>query len=118
MKAGHHATAGSAAVPAFRWRLTGYAREQSQGFPEDLLAGYWVWKLLRHRLAAAPAAIPVPADARGHCQVGQDAVSASRGGIEAGREARRSPSEVVIEKQPHTAVFTQSAPAVHSHKVP
>jgi hypothetical protein len=107
--------AGSPASP-FHWRLaSGYAREQGKNFPEDLLAGNGLRKrLVRHALIAVTAAVLVLADVAGHCQLSHDAVGASLGDAQAGRDVMQSHPRVVREKQQHTTVVTHEAPAAHA----
>lgn len=111
---GTHAAAerrGSAVFP-FRWRLaSGSAWEQGKDFPEGLLAGNGLRKrLVRHDRVAVAAVIVVLADVAGRCQVGDDAVGASLGDAQAGRDVLQSHPRVVREKQQHTAVVTHEAP--------
>ena len=112
---GTHAAAerwGSAVFP-FRWGLaSGCAREQGKDFPEGLLAGNGLRKrLVRHDRVAVAAVIVVLADVAGRCEVGHDAVGASLGDAQAGRDVMQSHPRVVREIQQHTAVVTQEAPA-------
>lgn len=107
--------AGSAVSP-FRWRLaSSCAREHRKNFPEGLLAGNGLWKrLVRHDVVPVAAAILVLADVADRCQVSHDAVGASLGDAQAGREVTRSHPRIVREKQQRTAMVTHEAPATHA----
>jgi hypothetical protein len=102
------------AVFRFHWRLaSGCAREQGKDLPEGLLAGNGLRKrLVRHDRVPVPVVIGVLADAAGRCQVGHDAMGASLGDAQAGRDVTQSHPRVVREKQRHTAVVTHEAPAL------